>query len=473
MGASFTLEEILQATSGLLRGEPVAGFASVSTDTRSIGPGALFVALVGERFDAHDFVAKAAEAGAVGAVVRKGAKIAAPEGFCLIEVDDTLRALGALARFHRRRFRIPIGGLGGSNGKTTTKEMIGAILEARGPALKTEGNLNNEIGVPLTLFRLEPRHTAAILEMGMNRPGELERISRIAEADCAGITNVGPEHLEHLGSLEGVAEAEGEIYAGVKPDGIAVANADDALVMEQARRSGRRLLTFGRAASADVRLLEIVSHDLDGLRIRIGHAGREFVCTLRFVGEHNALNACCAFAMGIALGCSPEQCLTGLETARPYRHRLEIYRDASGLGPTVTVIDDCYNANPASMEAALDTVGALAGAFRKVAVLGDMLEVGATEEAEHRALGDAAAKAGFELLVAVGPRSRFTYEGASALGANRLHLAEPADVAPAIDFLKSHLKENDVVVVKGSRGMRLERVVDALLGPARQVEGAR
>ncbi|MFN7131910.1 MAG: UDP-N-acetylmuramoyl-tripeptide--D-alanyl-D-alanine ligase, partial [Myxococcales bacterium] len=366
---------------------------------------------------------------------------------------------------HRRRFRFPIGGIGGSNGKTTTKEMIGAILAARGPALKTEGNLNNEIGVPLTIFRMEEGLTGAILEMGMNRPGELERISRVAEADCAAITNVGPEHLEHLGSIEGVARAEGEIYAGVKRDGVAVANADDALVLEQAQRSGLRLLTFGRAPGADVRLEQVLSHDLDGLRIRIGHAGRTHTCTLRFVGEHNAVNACAAFAMGVALGCSVEHCLQGLEAARPYKHRLVIHRHVQAPGlPRLTVIDDCYNANPASMDAALETLKALAGESRTVAVLGDMLEVGTTEEDEHRRLGREAVRAGVSALVAFGPRSRFTFEGASALGARAHHVPEPADAAAAVAFLKAQLQENDVVLVKGSRGMKLERVVDALTG---------
>ncbi|HCF59517.1 MAG TPA: UDP-N-acetylmuramoyl-tripeptide--D-alanyl-D-alanine ligase [Myxococcales bacterium] len=462
MSASFTLAEVMEATGGSARGTPPAGFDSVTTDSRKVPAGSLFVALQGERFDGHAFVETAAKAGAAGALVRRGVAVRAPERFGLVEVDDTLVALGRLGRAHRRRFSIPLGAITGSNGKTTTKEMIGAILETRGPALKTEGNLNNEIGVPLTLFRLAPEQTAAILEMGMNHPGELERLSSYVEPDCAEITSVSAAHLEGLKTIEAVARAKGEIYAGLRVDGLAIANVDDPLVLAQAKACGRRLMTFGKAQGADVRLTAVDSHDTSGLALRIGWQGREHRCQVRFVGEHNAVNACGAFAMGVALGCSPEQCVVGLEAARPWAHRLSTVEAPSGF----TVIDDCYNANPGSMAAALSTLRSLGAGRRLVAVLGDMLEMGEAEVASHEQVGRLAAEAGVSILVAFGPRSKAIHQAFSQSGAACLHEPEVASVDGALEFLRARLRQGDVVLVKGSRGMRLERVVEGLTGVA-------
>ncbi len=266
MAVRFSEEQVLKATSGRkLRASGRSGFEAVCTDTRALLPGCLFVALVGERFDAHSFVAQAAEAGAGGAVVREGfaPPDGLPEGFGLYEVPDTTRALGALARFHRSRFQIPLGAVGGSNGKTTTKEMVAAILETRGPALRTEGNFNNEIGVPLTLFRLEPTHVAAVIEMGMNHPGEMTRLANTAHPDAAVLTVIQPEHLEGLGSLEGVARAEAELFRALPSSGVAVVNLDDPHLVAQSQGLGCRKLTFGHAAEADVR---IARHRAPGAR---------------------------------------------------------------------------------------------------------------------------------------------------------------------------------------------------------------
>ncbi len=461
MSPHFTRQEIIEATGARESGAAVAAVDGVSTDTRKVAPGQLFVALKGETFDGHDFVAQAAKSGAAAALVAKGAKVEAPAGFPLFEVDDTLVALGLLARHYRRRFSMPLGAITGSNGKTTTKEMIGAILATRGPALKTEGNLNNEVGVPLMLLRLESSHAGAIIEMGMNHPGELRRLSSYAEPKCAAVISVAPAHLEGMGTIEAVADAKAEIYSGLPRDGKVIANADSALIMDRARASGRPLMTFGRAEKADVRLGEIVSHDARGLQARILFEGRSHPVRLSFLGEHNAVNACAAFAMGIALGCTPEQCVAGLEAARPWAHRLSLSEAPGG----VSVIDDCYNANPASMSAALATLREVAKGRRTVAVLGDMLELGAQELALHRALGEEAIRSGVQVLVAFGPRSRETFAAATgALRGEAFHQADTTQVAGAVDFLKGHLRAGDVVLVKGSRGMKLERVVDALTG---------
>jgi UDP-N-acetylmuramoyl-tripeptide--D-alanyl-D-alanine ligase len=457
MSAAFTLREILEATGGAARGPIAERSATVSTDTRSLARGALFVALEGDTFDGHDYLDQALAAGAGAALVRRGAP--SPAGLGVIEVDATLAALGALARFHRRRFQLPLGALTGSNGKTTTKEMVGAILAVRGKALKTEGNLNNEVGVPLTLLRLEPSHQSAIIEMGMNHAGELARLSAIAEPSCAQIVSVGPAHLEALRTVEHVARAKGEIYGGLPPDGLAIANADDPLVCAQARASGRRVLLFGRARDAEVRLASIVRHDARGLELAIAYRGQEHRCRLCFLGEHNAMNACAAFAMGVSLGASPEECQAGLEAARPWAHRLSLVEAPGGF----TVLDDCYNANPASTAAALETLKRIAGSRRCVAVLGDMLELGEAEERSHREIGARAAEVA-QVVVAFGPRSRALFEAAKAKGLAAYHAADPSTIDGALGFLKPRLNAGDVVLVKGSRGMRLERMVEALTG---------
>jgi UDP-N-acetylmuramoyl-tripeptide--D-alanyl-D-alanine ligase len=460
MNASFEANELLQATGGTVRGTLPERVSSVSTDSRAIESGALFVALQGERFDGHDFLEKAASAGAAAAVVRRGACARAPERVALIEVDDTLVALGQLARLHRRRFSIPVGAITGSNGKTTVKEMIGTILSVRGPTLKTEGNLNNEVGVPLTLLKLDASHSSAIIEMGMNHPGELTRLSAIGEPCCAEVTCIAPAHLAGLGDIEAVARAKGEIYAGLPAEGLALANADDPRVLAQARASGRRVVTFGKAEGSDVRLREVVSHDASGLKIRVGWQGKSYSCTLRFVGEHNAVNACGAFAMGLALGCSPSECVEGLLYAKPWAHRLALVE----VPGEVTVLDDCYNANPASMAAALATQAALAKGRRRVAVLGDMLELGNGEEALHREVGKLAVDSGVEVLVGLGPRSKAMIDAASSLGEDAFCAPDPEGLEGALDFLIPRLRPSDLVLIKASRGMRLERMVEALAG---------
>ncbi len=246
MTARFTEQEVVEATGGrLVRPGAHPVFDGVSTDTRTVTPGALFVALQGDRFDAHDFLSDAFAKGAAGAVVRRGASLpAVPATGALVEVDDTLAALGALARFHRARFAIPVGAVAGSNGKTTTKEMAAAILRTRGPALATEGNLNNEVGVPLTLLRLGEEHRAAVVELGMSNPGELARLAAMAKPDAGLVTLVAAEHLEFLKDLDGVAEAEGELYRALRPGAVAVVNADDPRCVAQAERAGREFGGF-------------------------------------------------------------------------------------------------------------------------------------------------------------------------------------------------------------------------------------
>jgi UDP-N-acetylmuramoyl-tripeptide--D-alanyl-D-alanine ligase len=452
----FTHQEVLSATGAQALGTSVAPFEGLSTDSRTVAAGALFVALRGERFDGHQFLSEAAARGAHGAVVQAGhPRSQVFEDLALYEVSDTLLALGSLARWHRRRFRVPVGAVGGSNGKTTTKEMVGSILAVRGPALKTEGNLNNEVGLPLTVLRLAPEHVAAVVEMGMNHPGEMARLCAIAEPDAALLTTIQPEHLEGLGSLEGVAAAEGELFAGLGPRATAVVNLDDAQIVAQSRRAGGPgRLTFGRTPGADVRLVESRARGRSGLELTLAAAGREWSMALGFVGAHNALNATGAFALGLALGYRPDECVAGLARARPYARRLNVSEAPGGW----TVVDDCYNANPASMAAALQTAESLAAGGRVVAVVGDMLELGSDELQEHATLGSQVAQVA-SLAAFFGPRS--SHAMAAARGIEAAHFES---IEPLWEWLLPRLRSGDVVLVKGSRGMRLERVVEKLTG---------
>lgn len=460
----FTKEELAEATGGRWIGLPPAELAGVSTDTRTLAPGLLFVALRGERFDAHDYLAEAASRGAAAAVVAEEWACRNPSApLPLLAVADTLAALGLVARHHRRRFRIPVVGVTGSNGKTTTREMIAAILGTRGLVLKTEGNLNNEVGVPLTLLRLAPEHRSAVVEMGMSNPGEIARLAAIAEPYVGVVTLAAPAHLAGLGTVDGVADAKAELYAGLPDTGIAIANADDARMLKRAQTSGRRMLTFAAAAGrrGDVVVLEVTSQGEDGLRFVLGVGNREVPVHIPgLVGAHNAANAAAAAAAAIALGCTDREIVEGLASVKPVGRRLRLDRLPSGA----RLVDDCYNANPASMSAAVKTLAALAGGgARAVAVLGDMLELGDYEAEAHRNVGAEAAGAGVKLLAGFGPRSRETVAAARAGGVAVFHTE---DMDELVRWARENVVPTDVLLVKGSRGMRLERLVEGLRGGA-------
>lgn len=457
MVVRFSDEQVVKAT-GAARIRPGArpAYPAVSTDTRKITEGCLFVALKGERFDGHEFIVQAAQAGAAGIIVEKArAAHNWPEALSVFAVDDTLVALGALARFHRERFHIPLGAVTGSNGKTTTKEMIASILATRGPALKTLGNLNNEVGLPLTLFALSPTHVAAVVEMGMNHAGEIGRLTDIARPDAGLITAVQSAHLEGLGSIEGVAKAKGELFVGLKKGATAVVNLDDTRILAQAVASGARQLTFGRHPHADVCLKKVESQGFEGFLLTVGYLGRSYEVKLKLLGAHNATNATAAFAMGIALGYRPEECVQGLEQVTAYQRRLQVHQAPAGF----RIIDDCYNANPSSMSAALETLSGLVAVEHAVAVLGDMLELGSGEAEEHAQMGIRAVEHAGKVAF-FGPRMKEAYEVAKPrLGEKAAHFTE---VEPLLSWLRAELSKGDVVLVKGSRGMRLERVVEGL-----------
>lgn len=459
--APFSLGEVATITGGAIAaGKGDLRTEGVSTDSRTLLPASLFVALTGESFDGARFVGAAAAAGAGAAVVPRGFSPSQPlpEGFGLVEVDDPLRALGALARTHRDRFReLRVGAVTGSNGKTTTKELAASILEAAfGRTLKTEGNLNNEVGLPLTLLQLDEGHRAACVELGMSHFGEIARLTATARPGAGLVTCAQGVHLEGLGSVEGVARAKGELFHGLGPEGVAVANADDPLTFAQAEGAGRRILSFGRAG-ADVTLRRILSHDRSGLRFEVRLAGEDHAVRIPLVGLHNAMNACAAMALGLALGAAPSAILEGIGEARGFSRRLELKEAPGGI----TVLDDCYNGNPDSAEAALRTARELAGAGRVLAVLGDLRELGDREKEGHERVGAVAAEVGVDSLVAFGPRSASTAGAARRGGVPSI--LETEDPEEALRWLRASVREGDLVLFKASRGTRLERIADPLV----------
>jgi UDP-N-acetylmuramoyl-tripeptide--D-alanyl-D-alanine ligase len=430
----------------------------VSIDSRTIRTGELFVAIRGDRFDGHDFVPDAIQKGAWGAVVERVAletRYAAMSGLRnVIPVEDTLLSLQEMSMMHRRKFSIPVIAVTGSNGKTTTKEMLAAVLSQRGPVLKTEGNLNNHIGVPLTLFKLTTEHRAAIIEMGMSGLGEIGVLTRLALPSIGIITNIGPAHLQFLGSTDVVAQAKGELLEGMSSDGTAVLNADDRYFDALRARFSGRTVSFGIERPADIRATNIEQQrDLTDFHL---HArGRSVVVRLRAVGLHNVANALAATAAALALDLPLETVKFGLEAFRPASLRTEV-REVQGR----IVLVDCYNANPASMLAALQALSALAGGRRTVAVLGDMLELGDASDAAHREVGAAVARTGAGLLIAVGPLARRIAEGARDAGmmTDRVLTAESTDRAAAL--IRDRSRPGDVVLVKGSRAMKMETILE-------------
>ena len=444
-----SLGEAAAAAGGRLTG-PDRPYASVSTDTRTLEAGALFVALRGPNFDGADFVEAAAAAGATGAIVERLAPSALPQ----ILVGDALQALQQLAKAWRDAFRMPIVAVAGSNGKTTTKEMIAAILARRGPCLATRGNFNNHIGVPLTLLRLENEHHAAVVEIGANRIGDVAALMAIVRPTVGLVTNAGAEHLEGFGDLDGVARGEGEAIGGLEPDATAVINADDRYADYWRGLAGaRRVLHFALDASAEFRALDPVlgiedgefamRFDLDcplGREPMLVHAG----------GMHNVRNAAAAAAAAYAAGASIDAIGAGLADFRPVAGRLQLKPGARGSW----IIDDSYNANPSSVRAGIDVLGALPGT--KWLVLGDMAELGPGGPERHAEVGAYARSGGVERLFGFGPLS---VRAVDAFGPGGEWFE---DVDALVRRLRAQIGPAVTVLVKGSRVNRLERVVAAL-----------
>jgi len=453
-----TLAQLATVTGGRLIGGSVS-FTAASTDSRTLPKDTLFVALKGPNFDGHEYAAAAKARGAAGALVERELSVDIPQ----VVVPDALAALSSFARAWRESFAIPVVGVTGSNGKTTTKEMIGAVMSQCGPCLVTQGNLNNHIGVPLTLMRLEAAHRSAVIEMGANHQGEIAALAAIAKPTVGLITNAGAAHLEGFGGLDGVAQGKGEMFRSLGKDQTAVVNADDAYAKFWCGNTQARVVTFGLQQAADFSARNVRSvAGSDGFKFDfelVTPAGARNA-TLALAGEHNLRNALGAAAAAYAAGATLDQLVVGLGNMRAVAGRLQ-------LKPAIHqafLIDDSYNANPSSLRAGLDTLQAMGG--RRWLVLGDMLELGAGAEELHAQIGSYARATGIEKLWAIGPRSKFAVD---AFGAGAEWFA---DIEQLIAAVQGALAPSVTVLIKGSRANRLERVAAALsIGASAAVNG--
>jgi UDP-N-acetylmuramoyl-tripeptide--D-alanyl-D-alanine ligase len=466
------LHDIVKATAGrLLYGEDSQIFDGIGIDSRAIAPGDLFVAVRGTNHDAHKFIAQVVSKGVRGIVVQEQSDVVLDhlslekQGVACVAVRDTTRALGALATYWRRQVQIPVVAITGSNGKTTTRQMTAQVMAQRFKILATEGNLNNEIGLPLTLFRLTAEHRAAVLELGMNHPGEMDRLGAICRPTIGLITNVGPAHLEFLGSVQAVARAKGELLAHIDPKGYAVLNKDDDRVAALVSRASCTVLFFGTSTHADVRA-ESIDETASGVKFELILPQDHLAIELKTPGRFMVSNALAAAAAGYLAGVGSREIKAGLESFRTVKGRLNVITTGNGIH----VLDDTYNANPASMAAAIHTLSALKRSGRGFIVLGDMLELGDTAADLHRQVGSIAGGARADKLYAFGEFARDVLSGARQSGMAQSQLVAATKEEIAADLLHE-LNPGDWVLIKGSRGMAMETVVEAILSWSQAILG--
>src|SRR5579859_5935977 len=422
-----------------------------SIDSRSIKPGELFFAVKGERLDGHDYVEAALEKGAVAAVVRTDQLQRFPDKTHLLPVNDTLVALQTLATAVRRLWGKPLVGVTGSAGKTTTKEAIAHVLGSRLRVLKSEGNFNNHFGLPLMLLKLEPEHDVAVIEMGMSHAGEIRALARIAQPEIGVVTNVAPVHLEFFDSLAGIARAKYELIESLPPSGTAVLNADDEYVSQFGRGFKGKVITYGTAATADVRAENIRSCGTEGTQFDIVTAGSREPARLPLVGAHNVLNALAAVSVALARGLKLSEAVAVLATLTPADKRGQVLQ----LG-NITVINDCYNSNPKALHAMVDALAAMKAA-RRIVVAGEMLELGPAGEEMHRTAGRHVAEKKIEVLVGVRGLAQSMVEGARKAGGRGEFVATPEEAG---EWLARETRDGDVVLLKASRGVKLEKALD-------------
>jgi UDP-N-acetylmuramoyl-tripeptide--D-alanyl-D-alanine ligase len=461
MSVEFRAHDAVEWTGGeLLRGSRDRLLTGATIDSRAVGAGELFVAIVGPTHDAHGFLAGAAESGAGGLLIERGREL--PAGIAaelpIVAVDDTTRGLGRLAHGHRSGFTGPVVAITGSNGKTTTKEMCAAILSVAAPCGRTLGNLNNHYGLPLTLLRREADDASLVVEMGMNHRGEIAELVAIAQPTVGLITNVGSAHIEHLGSLEEIALEKGDLVAGLAPEATAVLNADDPLVAAQAERSSARVLRYGCDPGVDVCAENPVRSGDSRWKFDLATPSGRVSVEIVGLGETTWRNALAAAAGAFAAGVSPDQIGEGLGRYEGIAGRLE----QSLLESGAVVIDDSYNANPQSMEVALRLLAELSTDGRSFAVIGDMGELGEAAPEAHRRAGAIAAELGIDFLYLLGALAEEVRAGAMAGGMEPQRIEIGRDAESIADRLHEQLKRGDHVVVKGSRAMRMERVVRQL-----------
>ena len=458
----LTVEEVLRATGGKLLQGSEKVFQGISTDSRTVAEGELFVALKGTRFDGHHYALEALKKKAGGVLIEEGTigdiRWNGYRSRAVIAVKDTLAALGEIARSWRLKYRTPVVALTGSNGKTTTKEMIAACLETTFPILKTKGNLNNLIGVPLTLLALTEKERVVVLEMGMNVPGEIQRLTEIAEPDVGLITNIQTVHLEGMGSLERLKEEKGELYRRMRRDGTILVNQDDARVVDLASDYPGQKITLGIEHPADVMAKEVRLKGAEGTSFTLILEGEVVEIHLPLLGRHFIPNALSAMAVACLFGVKVKEAKKALENFQPFSMRMEVVPLQGGK----TVINDAYNANPYSMEFALETLGEVKGKGRAIAVLGDMLELGNFTTEAHQRIGQKVSQLSIDFLLAMGEEAPVVVESAIRYGfpAERAQVVESH--FEAVSLLRRIIQNGDWILVKGSRRMEMEKIVEGL-----------
>jgi UDP-N-acetylmuramoyl-tripeptide--D-alanyl-D-alanine ligase len=466
MGAEWghlRAEEVESATGGeILTGAPDTLLSGISTDSRTILPGQIFWALRGERFDGHDFVPPAFEKGAAALVIEQGhfAEGILPSGCVAISVRDTLKALGDLAAWWRKAHSTRIAAITGSAGKTTTKEMCALILGQKWETLKTQGNFNNLIGLPVTLLRLEMKHTRAVLEMGMNRPGEIGRLTEISDPNVGLITNVGHVHLEGVGDIHGVARAKAELIQRISPGKDIILNGDDPILLSLAIPAGRRITTFGMKHGNDVRAVHVKDDGLSGMGFELIHEKRGIPIRIPVPGRQNIYNALAASAIAFVLGAQAEQIQAGLAAFKGTMGRFQ----AVPLPNGAFLVDDTYNSNPLSLMAALESVQSMIPKEGRLIVgLGEMLELGAETEKAHLEAGQAVGDLNVALFIALGEHRQSMIEGALQRGLPEDRTFSAENHAVMLGAISEIIRKNDLVLLKGSRKVGLEKVAEGLM----------
>jgi UDP-N-acetylmuramoyl-tripeptide--D-alanyl-D-alanine ligase len=468
MNITLSCHEVLETTGGtLMRGDAHRTFRALGTDSRAPLPEGLFIPLRGDRFDGHDFLLAAVEGGASGILLEKGMKgkgDGVPDGIAVIRVQDTLRALGDLARHWRRKFTLPVAAVTGSSGKTTTKEMLAAIAGITKRVLKTEGTRNNLVGLPLTLLELREDHELAVVEFGTNHPGEIARLTAIAEPDLGIITNTGTAHLEGLGSLKAIQAEKADLFVFMKQTGVAIINLDDEAAGMLGRRWSGKTVTFGlgKGGRADVMAEGVVPQGAAGTAFTLKLPDRTVRVRLPAPGVHNVANALAAAAAAAALGCDADLIRRGLEAFRPAPRRMEIHP----LGNGAYLIDDTYNANPASVQEAMKTLADLRGEGGSLVILGDMLELGESAAEMHERVGAFAASSGVRALFTRGRYAEAVARGARREGMppEKIHIFTGVDEILA--YVRLRVKKGDWILVKGSRQAHMEEVAAEIIAAA-------
>ena len=455
--AIFNTRDILTQAGGILVGGSVdTTFSGVSIDSRKIRQGDLFWAIKGERFDGNDFIDEAKSKGAAGIVTESDGHV--NEQCTIIKVESSLRSLQLLAAFNRRRHNIPLVAITGSNGKTSTKEILSSVLKKRFKVLKNEGNLNNLIGVPLTLLKIDSGHEAAVVEMGMNRKGEISVLAEMAGPDIGLITNIGEAHLEGLGSMENIKKAKGELIDALKAEHDVVLNADDDAVMDLAKLARGNIVTFAVNNNSDVRASEVDVEWGKGTLFILTVKGESIPVLLPTYGIHQLYNALAASAAAHVMGLGLEEIRDGLEEHEPYEGRMEILSEGG-----VVLINDTYNANPPSLKYAVETLANLSTG-RKIAVLGDMLEMGEEAERIHYDMGTFISVNDIDMVLTAGPLAKKISHGAIDGGLAQDASLSFSDKSELSKYLRAEVKEGDWILIKGSRGMKMEEVTADILG---------